>query len=201
MDSTERAAAIAALDPMDRLSFLIGQVCRSDVWLEFALRGLWQGLVGGGPAVLVVPTSLDPLAEQCAVMLPQLLAAPTDERLLVAGLDAIASARVAHRERNRVVHDMWFANAEPGDAELSFAQHKANRFKLHFTMTPKSLSDVEDALANLDRAMNRVVSLRYAIPPWSLPPLLDPESFEQQVRTVEDRFDLLPGGGFSVHDE
>ena len=58
---TDADAPKHQLSSHDRLSLLIGRVCRADVFLEFCLRDLWMGLVGTGRAMDLAPMSFEPL--------------------------------------------------------------------------------------------------------------------------------------------
>ena len=83
---------------------------------------------GGREAWLHECPGLDPLVDQCVVMLR---VAPIPERLKDAGIDALHASKAAHGERNRVVHDIWLpSRIEDGaiDPE-SFTRHQLRAYR------------------------------------------------------------------------
>ena len=104
----------SGLEASDQLSLSIGRVCREDVFLEQSCRQLFLALVGAGLGLYLRPASIEQLIDGCRLMLSN---SGVSDRWQTAGDDALIAAKAAHKERNRVVHDMWLP-AEQGDDDL-----------------------------------------------------------------------------------
>lgn len=89
-----------------RLSFLIGEVARSDVAAETEMRGLWWHLTdaGLGRTEEKMAREFGRLMKQVRVSLRSDLVPTEYKRIAAAVLDA---AQAAHAVRNQLVHDQW----------------------------------------------------------------------------------------------
>ncbi len=201
MEDEARKDAIAALAPMDRLTFLIGSVSRADVWLEFQLRQLWMSRVGASYAIYLVPNTFELLVQQCVVLFKE--NTDCDERVRRAADDALQAARAAHVERNRVIHDMWLPNIEQGQVSdpETFVRQQALKHQPSGKAVLKTLQDVEDTLVALQRAGHRISCLIFLNGMFSDGGIDAPERDESMLRIAEDRFDLFPDGGARPHQD
>jgi hypothetical protein len=183
----------SGLEASDQLSLSIGRVCREDVSLEQSCKRVFLALVGAGLGLYLRPASIEQLIDGCRLMLSN---SGVSDRWQTAGDDALVAAKAAHKERNRVVHDMWFP-AEPGDDDLaSWDEHQAQKKTLSFRATPKSLTDVARTLNRLSRANQRVSNLGFGMVSLVLLPGGGRElADDATLSIVEDKFDLIENGG------
>jgi hypothetical protein len=122
------------------------------------------------------------------------------DRWRTAGDDALIAAKVAHKERNRVVHDMWLPAGRGDDDLASWDVHQAQKKTLSFKATPKSLTDVARTLNRLSRANQRVSNLGFGMVSLVLFPGGGPELADAATLSiVEDKFDLIANGGARPH--
>lgn len=101
---------VAALDDDDQLSLWVGRVARINALLEYDLGNVWRVLGGEAHPVGI---GLDQLAGDCRRLLRDAHAASSD--LVVAGASALTAAQKANSGRNRIVHDLWLADASSAD--------------------------------------------------------------------------------------
>lgn len=92
--------------PQHRLSFLIGEVARSDVSAETEMRGLWWHLRDAG-----LGTDEEKMAREFGRLIKQVGALLRSEMVPsgfadIAG-EVVEAARAAHAKRNELVHDQW----------------------------------------------------------------------------------------------
>ena len=183
----------SGLEASDQLSLSIGRVCREDVFLEQWCRQLFLALVGAGLGLYLRPASIEQLIDGCRLMLSN---SGVPDRWQTAGDDALVAAKAAHKERNRVVHDMWLPAGQGDDDLASWDVHQAQKKTLSFKATPKSLTDVARTLNRLSRANQRVSNLGFGMVSLVLFPGGGPElADDATLSIVEDKFDLIANGG------
>jgi hypothetical protein len=187
----------SGLEASDQLSLSIGRVCREDVFLEQWCRQLFLALVGAGLGLYLRPASIEQLIDGCRLMLSN---SGVSDRWQTAGDDALIAAKAAHKERNRVVHDMLLPAGQGDDDLSSWNVHQAQKKTLSFKATPKALTDVARTLNRLSRANQRVSNLGFGMVSLVLLPGGGPElADDATLSIVEDKFDLTANGGARPH--
>jgi hypothetical protein len=187
----------SGLEASDQLSLSIGRVCREDVSLEQSCRQVFLALVGAGLGLYLRPASIEQLIDGCRLMLSN---SGVSDRWQTAGDDALIAAKAAHKERNRVVHDMLLPAGQGDDDLSSWNVHQAQKKTLSFKATPKALTDVARTLNRLSRANQRVSNLGFGMVSLVLPPGGGPELADDvTLSIVEDNFDLIANGGARPH--
>lgn len=89
----------------DQVALWAGRIVRKEAQIESMLRTVYYDLCGRGLSWAVVPTNFAPLCESIRTMLK---AAPSLTSDYVADCLALLDRlNLAHRGRNRVVHDQW----------------------------------------------------------------------------------------------
>jgi hypothetical protein len=187
----------ADLEGGERITFLIGQVCRLDVGMERALRHAWTWMVDH-PATVLVPSKFSHLCEHLKEMMGVV---EVDERFRAAALKVLAEAERLHRERNRVVHDMWMVEIDQhGQVDPQQWHRLATKaYSIGGRSTTITIGDFEAVVVAMERAAARVHMLATAVPHPTLPPFPG-RSEESLLRILEDRFDLMPDGGLRAHE-
>lgn len=198
MSDADAELAVSSLSPFDRLSLLIGRVAQADVRLEFTLQGLWTSLAGFGYATFLVPADLTQLVEQSTIMFK---ARAFDGRYQAAGLAALQSATAAHRERNRVIHDMWIPSIDPSNEVAdreAFVRQRLRRRDSFGIAERKTLDEVQHVVSQLVRSNFQVSALLFSPPLFSQGSATTTPS-EHDLRMIEGRFDVGRDGGARVH--
>jgi hypothetical protein len=189
------------LEPWDALHREIGRVAQLHVRLDLTLRRVFVMLAAPGAAMYLVndSTSTNAVANACGTMLKH---ADIPEGVRDAGLKALAAAKSAGNDRNRVVHDMWLPDFE---GDLS----KPNRWSVtdpaksgmgKGAESVRDLSSVHSARERIFRAVVRAETLSWAL--WDALPFYRDSgmpasmSMEEQIAIMEDRFDLTANGGY-----
>ena len=187
------ADVLSHLEPNDQLSLLIGRACRTDVWLEQHLVFLYRHLAAPSLAIFTPPQGFDALVVACDAMLRR-AALPGEWEAAATG--AVSAARLAHRERNRLVHDQWLAEVEDGDFK-GWNRIKAVKHSLGGTATPQTLSDVKEVVAELHHASIRINQLLFALS--GLLPVYRGSGAtvptDDDRRFVEGDFEIMSDGG------
>jgi hypothetical protein len=117
-------------------------------------------------------------------------------RWQTAGDDALIAAKVAHKERNGVVHDMWLPAGQGDDDLAGWKVDQAQKKTLSFKATPKSLTDLARTLNRLSRANQRVSNLGFGMVSLVLFPGGGAElADDATLSIVEDNFELIANGG------
>ena len=187
----------SGLEASDQLSLSIGRVCREDVSLEQSCRQVFLALVGAGLGLYLRPASIEQLIDGCRLMLSN---SGVSDRWKTAGDDALIAAKAAHKERNRVVHDMLLPAGQGDDDLSSWNVYQAQKKTLSFKVTPKSLTDAARTLNRLSRANQRVSNLGFGMVSLVLLPDGGPELADDAILSiVEDKFDLTANGGARPH--
>lgn len=91
------------LDPKYRLSYLIGEAVRNDVWAESEMRSVWRALYEARLPVGPVQRDFGRLIPQLRKTM-HLPSVPADFRDLA--LEVIEATHAAHQKRNAVTHDL-----------------------------------------------------------------------------------------------
>ena len=187
----------SGLEASDQLSLSIGRVCREDVILEQSCKQVFLALVGAGLGLYLRPESIEQLIDGCRLMLSN---SGVPDRWQTAGDDALIAAKAAHKDRNRVVHDMWIPAGQGDDDLASWNLHQAQEKTPSFKATPESLTDAARTLNRLSRANQRVSNLGFGMAslvqlPGGGPELAD----DATLSIVEDKFELIANGGARPH--
>jgi hypothetical protein len=185
----------SAADASDQLSLRIGRVARGDVALEFELRFLFLTLCLPTRAVLLLPRDFGAIHSAIAKMLKQAPLPPEWgdwQATAVALLDAIGRA---HTERNRIVHDMWFP-----DEDGAWMRQAFERRGVLWDVTETQLDQLDALVAEQQRLAIRCTALTLGLQQLSHGGGQASDT-RRDLLTAQDRFELLPDGGYRVLDQ
>ena len=203
---TQTNDPVSQLDVHDRLCLEIGRVTRSHVQLDQMLREVHQALATPGLAIYLTNgvISTDRLVENCKLMLEKVDAS---DEFKDAAKAALAAAKDANRERNRVVHDMWMPAIDEEGAPLPGQWQQMHRYKggLGWVDTggPRDVADVRRVGEQFAFACVQVFALHWGllkVLPFYKGGDLDPTPIEDFVKMMWGHIKLMAGGGFRLDE-
>lgn len=188
------------LSDEDQLSLWVGRVARTNALLEYDLGNVWR-ILGGVPHAKGV--GVDQLAEDCRRLLQKSRAAP---EVIAAGLSALNAARKANAGRNRVVHDLWLAEASSADRGATWHSFRLNsgRIAPETAVDTVSLQVVIETQEMLQRARTRLSGLFMALnevrdreaPTRNSRPL--EANMSRYLAMMDDKFQLQDNGDIEL---
>ena len=198
------------MNPDDELALRIGRVARAHVNIDSGLRDVYRTLAMPSLALYLANNnpSTNTLVEDCRLMLRK---AVLEDDFREAASKVLAAAKQANEVRNRVIHDMWFADLSvdaPQDP-LTWVTFRNARGELGRLVAepPRDLTFLDDALKTLQRTTLRVIALDWGLK--SVLPLFHgsfPEGVDRTaelkrwIATMDDRFTVTAEGGWIVED-
>lgn len=96
----------------DNLALMIGRIQIAHAAVEDDLRILWMQLEALTDLTGDYPGHLTRLVEQCDAAMKNVVCAP---EVAQASAEILSAVRVAHDERNRLVHDVWLPDRGTGE--------------------------------------------------------------------------------------
>jgi hypothetical protein len=203
-DPVTASSSELALSLDDRLSLLIGRAARSHVQIDGALRQIHTTLCSPGLGVYLNAEidSTDRLIQQCRTMVNK---ADLSEEVTSACQAALADAKEANQERNRVVHDMWMPGEEGTDATWSRWKRLRTGLGNSFDATPQNLDDVAAVVVHLRRSHIRLHAMYFVL--WEVLPFFRgsgaeiPGQLPTMLPTMRGEFDLAEDGGWRIHGD
>lgn len=189
------------LTPYDRLLYEIGLVAQTHVVLDNTLRNIHQSLTVPSAGVFLSSTieSTDRLISDCLLMTAK---SGLSDEITAAAQAALADARAANQERNRVVHDWWMQFVDdPSEQSSTFELHRRAKNSLNgYNVTVRDLDSVRKVTTVLHRSHIRLSSLNWILRselPYfkasGMPPLMP---LEELLRVVQDKFEITDDGGY-----
>lgn len=152
-------AAPTDLSPNDRLTYLIGDIVRSDAFAENEARGVWSVLAGSPEATRVMPRDFARIVEDCRAMLKN---SNLDNYILELCREVLTVAGEAHAERSVLAHDQWMQHL-PDDLQWHSVRALSSPKQLK---SKRPLHDFEQCRDQLTRVGWRLRALWIVVPQW-----------------------------------
>jgi hypothetical protein len=200
---TNSSSAVDGLPLWDQLLHGIGRVTQAGLQVEIQLREVLELLTLPSAAMYLAAErrTLEPLAKKCRGLLR---AAGVPDAVKNAGEQTLLAALAANEKRDLVVHSWWATKSDPSTGEVKLERRTPARGTIAYQSSADPLEFVVRAETELQRAHVRVAALHEALIAH-LPVLhgvragltIEVTSQRQDwVRVMEDKFELLPGGGW-----
>lgn len=149
------------LEPDDRLTYLIGDIARWDVFLELEAGIVFEIVTKAGTAPDKKPGDLAHLLEAAK---DALRAVTLDDIPRAMAREALTEAKVAHGQRVGPVHDYWMHHG--GEDERWTRIHTLTTRKPEVPATPHNLTTFVKARDALVRAGWRMRGVGLVLPMW-----------------------------------
>jgi len=151
---------LSALSLNEQLTYWVGAVARSDAETENHLRRVYESLCSPSLAAFAAPRDFMALHAGCVRMFEagrarswSLLDLPD------LALEVLQAAKVAHFDRNRLVHDYWYQIDPAADQPVFTRMRNAASLPADRQVVRRELGEFESAYVALQIASFRLIGL------------------------------------------